>query len=1527
MFSGFLNQTVTTNKNLCRLIEYDYSSNSIPGAGDNIKLAPSTPRRTIESVLGTEIRRTYFVALPSERREILCVNPGLAWNNSANLVTITKQFTNGFHIGEAKSISRPDGTVDVFWYGTPGTLTTNTVLTGHPDSSGTNIDSGTKTISVIDATGKLLSQTRIDVPSNITISQETYDYDTYKRLVRTAYLDGTSTTNSYGCCTLDSTVERDGTITTYTHDALKRQLTSTRCGITISNVLDAVGNILATKRYGTNGNLITLSEATFNDSGEQTSSRDALNNLTSYTNYVDGSGQRIRRTTYPDLTTREETYALDGSLLKTAGTAVRGIRYDYGVEAESTVQRFYSKEIKLNDAGSDTSEWTKTYTDGAGRAYKILYADNAFSQSYFNTKGQLQKQRDPDGVSTLFTNNIRNELDYTALDLDADDVIDFAGTDRITRTTNDVYFNAPLGINIRRTRTYVWGTASSNTSNLVSTIESSVDGLRSWKTVYRDASTPVTSSGRTFYLGNGLRNETNTAPDNSYTVSQFQFGRLVNVTRFDSTNGQIGRTSFSYDAHGRQSKVTDARNGTTTYAFNNADLVTSVTTPSPGFGQNAQTMLTFYNNRLQVTNSVAADGASTYFEFHPTGELKKTWGARTYPVQYSYDYAGRVKTMTNWSNFGTSSGARETTWSYDGQRGWLTNKTYASGATGPDYTYTAGGRLKKRTWARIGTLSKRIFATYTYGFEGANKYGDLVSVVYSQDPQNTPSTTYTYDRRGRRATAVRNSITTTFSYNDVDEMLSESYSGGTLAGLAVTNIFDTLLRRTTNNAWNGATRLAQTIYTYDAASRMQTVSDGTNNATYSFVPNSPLVSQITFKSNSVVRLTTTKASDYINRLESISSVAAGLTPSLTFAFQHNDANQRIRCTLADGSFWVYQYDSLGQVKSGKLYWSDWSPVPGQQFEYGHDDIGNRTSTKAGGDENGGYLRSATYSANSLNQLTNRTIPGAVDIVGIANATATVTVNGQGTYRKGEYYRNELTINNASAAQWQSVTNKAVEGTTTNTVIGNVYLAKTSEAFTYDLDGNLLSDGRWNYTWDAENQLVVAVVNSGVGTAQYLTFEYDYQGRRIGKQLWFNLTGSGAPATALKFLYDGWNQVALLSGSTLQQSFMWGLDLSGSEQGAGGVGGLLKVTHIGAQTTNAFVAFDGNGNVAGLVSAADGTMLALYEYGPFGEAIRASGVMAKVNSFRFSTKYTDDETDLSYYGYRYYNASTGRWLSADPLAERGGFNLYGFVGNNPANHIDLLGYSILGDFLANDFEADDLADGANKRTDQADLFVEPRALVDLIIPHPKENYKQANAQFATAANPTCSTHIRVSAAIAGTSVVILGVVELVPGGGAISKPAKKILLNAGEQTIAKETVEKVAAEAAEKLGVKNPNVRWVDEAASMSAEARAYQSGAAGARTSVATKKPQAPEITYKKPNGSEGALRMDGQEAIQLIDRKISVTTFPKSKQQALRQSQALEQNGLTGVWEVPNAAEVARAQKMFNELGIKNIEVRVVSK
>ena len=234
------------------------------------------------------------------------------------------------------------------------------------------------------------------------------------------------------------------------------------------------------------------------------------------------------------------------------------------------------------------------------------------------------------------------------------------------------------------------------------------------------------------------------------------------------------------------------------------------------------------------------------------------------------------------------------------------------------------------------------------------------------------------------------------------------------------------------------------------------------------------------------------------------------------------------------------------------------------------------------------------------------------------------------------------------------------------------------------------DGRWAYTWDAEDRLVSMESDSAApaGSKLKLDFAYDARGRRIQKIVSTN-SGSGYVGQYTnRFVYDGWKLLAILNPpSSILASFTWGLDLSGSMQGAGGVGGLLMVhdpSTINNQPSTHFVAYDGNGNAAALVNAADGSVSAQYEYGPFGELLRATGPMAKANPFRFSTKYQDDETDLLYYGYRYYNASTGRWNSRDPISELGFNNsiqrdflygraeeldLYAFARNNAVNQYD------------------------------------------------------------------------------------------------------------------------------------------------------------------------------------------------------------------------------------------------------------------
>jgi hypothetical protein len=124
--------------------------------------------------------------------------------------------------------------------------------------------------------------------------------------------------------------------------------------------------------------------------------------------------------------------------------------------------------------------------------------------------------------------------------------------------------------------------------------------------------------------------------------------------------------------------------------------------------------------------------------------------------------------------------------------------------------------------------------------------------------------------------------------------------------------------------------------------------------------------------------------------------------------------------------------------------------------------------------------------------------------------------------------------------------------------------------------------------------------------------YDALGRRIRQTSYVLSNGVWVVTEDLKFVSDPvWfgRHIAELNATNhaLVRSYVWGLDLSETLDGAGGVGGLLWVRLAsGPASGTHFVTYDGNGNVWQLVSATTGTETARYEYGPFGEPLRATG---------------------------------------------------------------------------------------------------------------------------------------------------------------------------------------------------------------------------------------------------------------------------------------------------------------------------------
>ena len=130
--------------------------------------------------------------------------------------------------------------------------------------------------------------------------------------------------------------------------------------------------------------------------------------------------------------------------------------------------------------------------------------------------------------------------------------------------------------------------------------------------------------------------------------------------------------------------------------------------------------------------------------------------------------------------------------------------------------------------------------------------------------------------------------------------------------------------------------------------------------------------------------------------------------------------------------------------------------------------------------------------------------------------------------------------------------------------------------------NLVSLGPWTYAYDAANRLTT-VSSNGV---PLVANAYDAQGRRVRK---------ATPGATTTFFYDGWNlveeRIACTNGTTSTVQYHWGKDLSGSLQGAGGIGGLLYLKRNG---TIYVPLYDANGNVTKCLDA-NGNVIASYTY--------------------------------------------------------------------------------------------------------------------------------------------------------------------------------------------------------------------------------------------------------------------------------------------------------------------------------------------
>ncbi|HOC57003.1 MAG TPA: RHS repeat-associated core domain-containing protein [Verrucomicrobiota bacterium] len=335
--------------------------------------------------------------------------------------------------------------------------------------------------------------------------------------------------------------------------------------------------------------------------------------------------------------------------------------------------------------------------------------------------------------------------------------------------------------------------------------------------------------------------------------------------------------------------------------------------------------------------------------------------------------------------------------------------------------------------------------------------------------------------------------------------------------------------------------------------------------------------------------------------------------------------------------------------------------PEHRTKYAYDAAGNLNSRT-----NNALVQ--TFSVNELNELTTAERSGTLTVAGTSTGPATeVTVNGQLAELYGDYTfaKPGLTLADGTNT-FTAIAHDSYGRTDTNTI--STFLPSTSN-FTYDSNGNLTSDGRRCFAYDDENQLVSVWITN----VWRSDFAYDGKMRR---RIRYESTWTGsawATNTIVRYVYDGNLVIQERDANNLPLvSYTRGKDLSGTLEGAGGIGGLLARSEMSnLQSPHAYYHPDGNGNVTCLINT-NQVIVAYYLYDPYGNILSQSGPLAEANTYRFSSKELHVASGLVYYLYRCYEPTLQRWMNRDPVGELGGANLFQFVASDPVVGLDLWG---------------------------------------------------------------------------------------------------------------------------------------------------------------------------------------------------------------------------------------------------------------